>query len=243
MIDESHNVTNSATQNNRLARVLSPNTDALILASATPHNCASESFAELVRCSSPRLSPHGRTHHRRGDSARWYDATATAQAVGSDGQNRMTKRAGSLLPPRLPHASRTLAPALLRGPGSREAPRPQFFSPPPPPPPGERASVRWIEVARARKPRHEQQPSSRRSSARSSSSQADRRTTWRRPASCASRPGVRDARSCRPHPAVVDGRRAQVERSVNLGQARHLCHASPLTCCHTRSWPPDGPGT
>ena len=38
VIDESHSVTNSATQNNRLARVLSPNTDALILASATPHN-------------------------------------------------------------------------------------------------------------------------------------------------------------------------------------------------------------
>ena len=38
VIDESHNVTNQATQNNQLARLLAPNTDALVLASATPHN-------------------------------------------------------------------------------------------------------------------------------------------------------------------------------------------------------------
>lgn len=48
VIDESHNVTNQATQNNRLARLLSPNTDALILASATPHNGSNASFAQLI---------------------------------------------------------------------------------------------------------------------------------------------------------------------------------------------------
>ncbi|GIL33996.1 helicase-related protein [Phycicoccus sp. DTK01] len=53
VIDESHGVTNSHTQNNRLARVLAPNTDALILASATPHNGRNESFAELVRLLEP----------------------------------------------------------------------------------------------------------------------------------------------------------------------------------------------
>ena len=53
VIDESHSVTNSATQNNRLARVLAPNTDALILASATPHNGRKESFAELIRLLEP----------------------------------------------------------------------------------------------------------------------------------------------------------------------------------------------
>lgn len=60
VIDESHNVTNSATQNNRLARTLSPNTDALILASATPHNGNPESFAELIRLLEPTaVTPDG----------------------------------------------------------------------------------------------------------------------------------------------------------------------------------------
>ncbi|OYN99945.1 helicase [Enemella evansiae] len=53
VIDESHNVTNTEAQNNRLARVLSPTTDALILASATPHNGRNASFAELIRLLDP----------------------------------------------------------------------------------------------------------------------------------------------------------------------------------------------
>lgn len=53
VIDESHNLTNSGTQNNELARVLAPNTEALILASATPHNGKEESFAELLRLLDP----------------------------------------------------------------------------------------------------------------------------------------------------------------------------------------------
>lgn len=53
VIDESHNVTNQEAQNNRLARTLAPNTDALILASATPHNGRKESFAELIRLLDP----------------------------------------------------------------------------------------------------------------------------------------------------------------------------------------------
>ena len=53
VIDESHNVTNSGTLNNQLASVLAPNTDALILASATPHNGKPESFAELIRLLEP----------------------------------------------------------------------------------------------------------------------------------------------------------------------------------------------
>jgi SNF2 family DNA or RNA helicase len=60
VIDESHNVTNTASQNNRLARLLSSRTDALILASATPHNGKAESFAELVRMLDPSaVSPAG----------------------------------------------------------------------------------------------------------------------------------------------------------------------------------------
>ncbi|WP_327115420.1 DEAD/DEAH box helicase [Nocardia sp. NBC_01730] len=53
VIDESHNLTNVGTQNNELARILAPNTEALILASATPHNGKDESFAELLRMLDP----------------------------------------------------------------------------------------------------------------------------------------------------------------------------------------------
>lgn len=60
VIDESHNLTGSGTQNNALARVLAPNTEALILASATPHNGSKESFAELVRLLEPTaIGPDG----------------------------------------------------------------------------------------------------------------------------------------------------------------------------------------
>ncbi|MGH3697122.1 MAG: SNF2-related protein [Pseudonocardiaceae bacterium] len=53
VVDESHNLTNSGTHNNQLARVLAPNTEALILASATPHNGNTESFAELINLLDP----------------------------------------------------------------------------------------------------------------------------------------------------------------------------------------------
>lgn len=60
VVDESHNVTDTASLNNRLARLLAEQTDALILASATPHNGKAESFAELVRMLDPSaVSPSG----------------------------------------------------------------------------------------------------------------------------------------------------------------------------------------
>src|SRR5690625_2805904 len=60
VIDESHNVTNPETQNHRLAEILARNTDALILASATPHNGKKESFAELIRMLEPAaVKPDG----------------------------------------------------------------------------------------------------------------------------------------------------------------------------------------
>ncbi|MFC3965781.1 helicase-related protein [Nocardia jiangsuensis] len=60
VIDESHNLTNTGTQNNELARILAPNTEALILASATPHNGREESFAELLRLLDPTaVAPDG----------------------------------------------------------------------------------------------------------------------------------------------------------------------------------------
>lgn len=60
VIDESHNVTNPGTLNNELAQLLAPRTDALILASATPHNGKKESFAELLRLLDPTVvNPDG----------------------------------------------------------------------------------------------------------------------------------------------------------------------------------------
>jgi superfamily II DNA or RNA helicase len=53
VIDECHNLINRGTQNNALARLLAEQTDALILASATPHNGKPESFAELVSLLDP----------------------------------------------------------------------------------------------------------------------------------------------------------------------------------------------
>ncbi|MEV2210410.1 DEAD/DEAH box helicase [Streptomyces sp. NPDC050997] len=48
VIDESHNLINRGSLRNQLARTLAPRTDALILASATPHNGDARSFAELI---------------------------------------------------------------------------------------------------------------------------------------------------------------------------------------------------
>lgn len=53
VIDEVHNATNVGTQNNELARTLAPTTEALILASATPHNGNSDSFKEILRLLDP----------------------------------------------------------------------------------------------------------------------------------------------------------------------------------------------
>lgn len=53
VIDECHNLINRGTQNNELARLLARQTDALILASATPHNGDPKSFAELINLLDP----------------------------------------------------------------------------------------------------------------------------------------------------------------------------------------------
>lgn len=53
VIDESHNLIGATTQRNKLARLLASQTDALLLASATPHNGDKKSFAELIRLLDP----------------------------------------------------------------------------------------------------------------------------------------------------------------------------------------------
>ena len=92
VIDESHNVTNSETLNNQLARVLAPNTDALILASATPHNGKPESFAELIRLLEPTaVRPNGTVIEdevRRLVIRRHRHSLEVASEVGADWAER-----------------------------------------------------------------------------------------------------------------------------------------------------------
>ncbi|HWG61919.1 MAG TPA: DEAD/DEAH box helicase, partial [Streptosporangiaceae bacterium] len=92
VIDESHNVTNSATLNNQLARVLAPKTDALILASATPHNGKQESFAELIRLLEPTaVNPQGKVIEeevRRLVIRRHRHSPEVASVVGADWAER-----------------------------------------------------------------------------------------------------------------------------------------------------------
>ncbi|MFI1972846.1 SNF2-related protein [Streptomyces cinnamoneus] len=53
VIDESHNLINQGSQRRALAETLSPRTDTLLLASATPHNGDKRSFADLVSLLDP----------------------------------------------------------------------------------------------------------------------------------------------------------------------------------------------
>ena len=97
VIDESHNVT-GASQNNRLARLLSSRTDALILASATPHNGRKESFAELIRMLEPSaVTPDGNLvedevrrlvirRHRHSQEVASYVGGAWAERLPPDNQ-------------------------------------------------------------------------------------------------------------------------------------------------------------
>ncbi|WP_116175200.1 helicase-related protein [Kutzneria buriramensis] len=92
VIDESHNLSNAATLNNRLARLLARNAEALILASATPHNGRADSFAELLRLLDPssvpaddRLDPD---EIRRLVIRRHRHSPEVAQVVGGDWAER-----------------------------------------------------------------------------------------------------------------------------------------------------------
>lgn len=91
VIDESHNIT-GATLNNRLARMLAANAEALILASATPHNGKKESFAELIRLLEPTaVDPAGNVLEDEAKNLiirRHRHSDEVAREVGSDWAER-----------------------------------------------------------------------------------------------------------------------------------------------------------
>ena len=93
VIDESHNLSNSATQNNRLARLLAANSEALILASATPHNGRADSFAQLIRLLDPSaVRPDGtlvESEIRRLVIRRHRHSPEVAAVVGADWAERL----------------------------------------------------------------------------------------------------------------------------------------------------------
>jgi ERCC4-related helicase len=71
VIDESHRLIGQNTLNNRLAKRLAKRTDALLLASATPHNGNAESFAELITMLDPAAIADKR-HYEQKDIAHLY---------------------------------------------------------------------------------------------------------------------------------------------------------------------------
>jgi superfamily II DNA or RNA helicase len=105
VIDECHNLVNKGTLNNRLARVLAPRTEALLLTSATPHNGDPDSFAELIRLLDPTavIDPENLT---QSDIAHLYvrrhkNHVEVAHEVGDKWADRMAPN------PILVHASPT----------------------------------------------------------------------------------------------------------------------------------------
>jgi ERCC4-related helicase len=92
VIDECHNLVNRSSDRNRLARTLAPNTDALILTSATPHNGKSESFAELINLLDPTAIADP-TNYSATDIEHLYvrrhkNSPAVEHEVGVDWANR-----------------------------------------------------------------------------------------------------------------------------------------------------------
>lgn len=92
VIDESHNLTNTGTLNNELARILAPNSEALILASATPHNGRNDSFAEILRLLDPTaVRPDGTFNPKQVENLiirRHRHSPEVAQEVGADWAER-----------------------------------------------------------------------------------------------------------------------------------------------------------
>lgn len=96
VMDECHNLINPGTQNYELAKLLAAQTDALLLASATPHNGKAESFAELITLLDPTAIKDKSTY-AAGDIASLYvrrhrNSDEVAAEVGDKWAERLEPR-------------------------------------------------------------------------------------------------------------------------------------------------------
>lgn len=95
VFDESHNLVGNATKNIKLARLLAERTDALLLASATPHNGKAESFARLIDLLDP-AAISDRRHYSAADIDHLYlRRTKVSHEVRADLGDRWPERGAS----------------------------------------------------------------------------------------------------------------------------------------------------
>lgn len=108
VIDESHNLINRGTRNNDLARLLAGRTDALVLASATPHNGNARSFAELISLLDDAAIADPTSYDPKDLEHLFIRRTKTAPEV-RDGLRGVWADRGPSTPVRAPASDRELA--------------------------------------------------------------------------------------------------------------------------------------
>ncbi|MCK9900547.1 DEAD/DEAH box helicase [Frankia sp. Cpl3] len=96
VIDESHNLIGEKSLRNRLARLLAEKTDALILASATPHNGDRQSFAELIRLLEPTAVTDAKNYTREEIEPYYIRRTKTDREVTDKIAEKWAPRAPSI---------------------------------------------------------------------------------------------------------------------------------------------------
>ena len=84
VIDESHNLIGERNLRNRLARRLAKRTDALLLASATPHNGDARSFAELIEMLDPAAIADDRNYSAKDISHLYIRRTKISKEVTNE---------------------------------------------------------------------------------------------------------------------------------------------------------------
>lgn len=96
VIDESHNLINKGTQRNELARRLARKTEALLLASATPHNGDKESFAELISLLDPAAIADRKNYSAKDIERLYIRRTKISPEVRDQIGNRWADRGPSI---------------------------------------------------------------------------------------------------------------------------------------------------